>query len=129
MVARGEGAPNILSVACIAYVQSALRPASVTLTRQIGSDKLISFTGDLGDLRIPGDSLFDILHAGPPPRFDSEESASRHPLCSLECTKFRTVESIYIILIRLCWKLYDCFNFYKFRNLYLQFAVVDWMGK
>lgn len=69
MVARGEGAPNILSVACIAYVQSALRPASVTLTRQIGSDKLISFTGDLGDLRIPGDSLFDILHAGPPPSF------------------------------------------------------------
>ena len=66
MVARGEGAPNILSVACIAYVQSALRPASVTLTRQIGSDKLISFTSDLGDLRIPGDSLFDILHAGPP---------------------------------------------------------------
>lgn len=62
-------------------VRTALRPASVTLTRQIGSDKLISFTGDLGDLRIPEESLFDILRAGPP-RFDSEESAAHHPLCS-----------------------------------------------
>lgn len=39
------------------------RLVSVTLTRQIGSDKLISFTGDLGDLRIPKDPPFDILHA------------------------------------------------------------------
>lgn len=82
MVARG-GAKYI--VCRMHRVRTASpRPASVTLTRQIGSDKLISFTGDLGDLRIPGDSLFDILHAGPP-RFDSEESAARHPLCSLEC--------------------------------------------
>ena len=34
-------------------VYTALTVASVTLTRQIGSDKLISFAGDLGDLRIP----------------------------------------------------------------------------
>lgn len=129
MVARGEGAPNILSVACIAYVQSALRPASVTLTRQIGSDKLISFTGDLGDLRIPGDSLFDILHAGPPLVSIRRNPRLVIPFAASSASKFRTVESIYIILIRLCWKLYDCFNFYKFRNLYLQFAVVDWMGK
>lgn len=97
MVARGEGAPNILSVACIAYVQPALRPASVTLTRQIGSDKLISFTGDLGDLRIPGDSLFDILHAGPPPLVSIRRNPRLViPFAASSAPKFRTVESIYI---------------------------------
>lgn len=49
---RGRGTRDILSVARIAYARiRSLEPTSVTPTRQIGWDKLISFTGDLDDPR------------------------------------------------------------------------------
>lgn len=101
----GQGAPNILSVACIAYVRTGLRPASVTLTRQIGSDKLISFTGDLGDLRIQGDPCFT-FYARPlvsiprNPRLDPFP-ASMHPNAIFQPANDRKYNFNLLILIEL----------------------------
>lgn len=59
-----RGASNILSVARIVYgAYTALEPTSVTPTRQIGWNKLISFTGDLDDPRCWRDAIWHPPHS------------------------------------------------------------------